>query len=149
MNKSLKLALYTVIAAVALLLCSPKMRAIASVEGSYIYNMLAVRGPLYVFAPKVSTFPQGIIISSNAYNGSSSLGVPTITNGTNFTFVGSYTTAGRNALTPTEGMVIYDTTVHMFGFYNGTNWVTAGGTAGACAPTADGPVTAPGCWTYY
>lgn len=131
MNKRLKLALFAVVAAVAVSVCSPKVRTWASVEGSYLYNQLVVRGPVYIFASKISG-AQGIVISTSAYTGSSQTGVPTAGAGTALWLFGGETSAARTACGSTvEGQHIYDSTVHSLAFCDGTVWhklVTGSGT---------------------
>lgn len=34
------------------------------------------------------------------------------------------TTTQKNAITPIEGLIVYDLTLHLYQFYNGTTWVT-------------------------
>jgi uncharacterized protein (TIGR02145 family) len=41
----------------------------------------------------------------------------------------------RNAITPAEGLIIYNTSTHQLNFYNGTKWVNFDGTSVPDAPT--------------
>lgn len=124
MNKSLKLALYGMIAAIGLSFCIPSVRTWASQEGSYIYHAIYVNGPAVIYTGNTwkgsdgKTY-QGLVVSTTTF---SSTGVYTYA-ALNQVFLGGMTTAARPACAAgTEGEHIYDTTVHSLAFCDGTNW---------------------------
>jgi inosine/xanthosine triphosphate pyrophosphatase family protein len=58
-----------------------------------------------------------------------------------FVQFGSYTTTQRNALTPANGMVIYNTTVNKFQAYENSAWIDITSLDGSHTGTFDGDVT--------
>jgi hypothetical protein len=58
-----------------------------------------------------------------------------------FVQFGSYTTTERNALTPANGMVIYNTTVNKFQAYENSAWIDITSLDGSHTGTFDGDVT--------
>ena len=99
------------------------VRTWASTEGSYLYSLLVMRGPIYIFAPR-TVGAQGLKISTNTYAGASSTGVPSLPAGdVPLWFIGGQSTAARTACAAAvEGQFYYDTTVHSIAFCDATGW---------------------------
>ena len=125
-DKSLRRAAVLALLALAVAASSffKPVRVWASQEGSYIYHLILVRGPLYVSASPAG-LSQGLYISTVAYtSGASSTGDVTQPGGNiTLSFRGAYTTATRPACaTALAGTNYYDTTVNSMAFCDGTNY---------------------------
>lgn len=121
-RKALTLAALSLVAAASLLTMKP-VRAWATVQGAYIYNVFLMQGPMYVNKSRIGG-AQGIIITTGTYAGASQSGVPALPTGvTPLWLVGGNTTAARTACSSSiEGQLMYDITVHSIAFCDGTGW---------------------------
>jgi len=76
--------------------------------------------------------PPGTVAIGGAPNGVAALTIISTTKGILPPLV---TTAQKNAIIATEGLFLYDLTLHDFQFYNGTAWTSSGGVTGIVGTT--------------